>query len=72
MTENEMELIRTIRNSKDPAKAMVTAMDMIARFVAGESLEDIAASYGIVMTADGRFERASNFVATCDEAKSVR
>ena len=58
MTENEMELIRTIRNSKDPAKAMVTAEDMIARFVAGESLEDIAASYGIVMTADGRFERA--------------
>ena len=23
-----------------------------------ESVEDIAASYGIVMTADGRFERA--------------
>ena len=58
MTENEMELIRTIRNSKDPAKAMVTAVEMITRFVAGESLEDIAASYGIVMTADGRFERA--------------
>jgi hypothetical protein len=58
MTENEMKLIRTIRNSKDPAKAMTGAMDMIARFVAGESLEDIAASYGIVMTADGRFERA--------------
>lgn len=58
MTENEMELIRTIRTSKDPAKAMVAAVDMIARFVAGESLEDIAASYGIVMTADGRFERA--------------
>ena len=58
MTQNEMELICTIRNSKDPAKAMARAMDMIARFVAGESLEDIAASYGIVMTADGRFERA--------------
>ena len=57
MTENEMELIRTIRNSKDPAKAMVTAVEMITRFVAGESLEDIAASYGIVMTADGRYER---------------
>ena len=57
MTENEMELIRTIRNSKDPAKAMAKAEDMIARFVAGESLEDIAASYGIVMTADGRIER---------------
>ena len=30
MTENEMELIRTIRNSKDPAKSMTRAMDMIA------------------------------------------
>ena len=56
MTENETELIRTIRNSKDPAKAMATAVDMIARFVAGEGLEDIAASYGIVMTAIGSFE----------------
>jgi hypothetical protein len=58
MTENEKELIRIIRNSKDPAKAMARVVDMIAKFVAGESLEDIAASYGIVMTADGRFERA--------------
>ena len=58
MTENEKELIRIIRNSKDPAKAMARVVDMIARFVAGESLEDIAASYGIAMTADGRFERA--------------
>lgn len=57
MTENEKELIRIIRNSKDPAKAMARVVDMIAKFVAGESLEDIAASYGIVMTADGRFER---------------
>ena len=58
MTENEKELIRIIRNSKDPAKAMARVVDMIAKFVAGESLEDIAASYGIVMTADVRFERA--------------
>ena len=57
MTENEKELIRIIRNSKDPAKVMARVVDMIAKFVAGESLEDIAASYGIVMTADGRFER---------------
>ena len=58
MTENEKEVIRIIRNSKDPAKVMARVVDMIAKFVAGESLEDIAASYGIVMTADGRFERA--------------
>ena len=57
MTENEKELIRIIRNSKDPAKAMARVVDMIAKFVAGESLEDIAASYGIEMTADGSFER---------------
>ena len=56
MTENEKELIRIIRNSKDPAKVMARVVDMIAKFVAGESLEDIAASYWIVMTAYGIFE----------------
>ena len=58
MTENEMELIRILREADDPTKALEVAMDMLTRYVAGESLEDIAASYGIVMTADGRFERA--------------
>lgn len=58
MTEYEMELIRTIRNSKDPAQAMATAVDMITRCATGEDIESIAASYGLTMTADGRFERA--------------
>ena len=58
MTENEMELIHTIRNAKDSAQAMATAVDMITRRAAGEDIESIAASYGHTMTADGRFERA--------------
>ena len=29
MTENEMEMIRIIRSSKDPAKAMEVALDML-------------------------------------------
>lgn len=57
MTENEMEMIRIIRSSKDPAKAMEVALDMLSRCATGESMESIAASYGIMMTADGRFEK---------------
>lgn len=56
MTENEMELIRTIRNAKDPAQAMATAVDMITRCAAGEDIESIAASYGLTMAAIGSFE----------------
>ena len=33
MTENEMELIRLIRESKDPAKAMVAAVEIICQFL---------------------------------------
>lgn len=58
MTENELELIRAIRESDDPAKAMETAMDMLSRFVAGESVESIAASYSLVQTATGSFVAA--------------
>ena len=36
MTENEMELIRLIRESKDPAKAMVTAVEIICQFLQGQ------------------------------------
>ena len=58
MTENEMELLRIIREADDPTKVAEVMMDILTRCVAGESLEDVAASYGIVMTADGRFKRA--------------
>lgn len=58
MRECEMELLRVIQEAPNPEKAMNVAMDILSRCVAGEDMESIAASYGIVMTADGRFERA--------------
>lgn len=33
MTENEKELVEMIRNSNDPAKAMVIAVDVIVDFL---------------------------------------
>ena len=53
MTENEKELIRIIREAKDPAKMQEVVTDMLTRYVAGESIESIAASYGLVKTATG-------------------
>lgn len=47
MTGNEMEMIRIIRNSKDPAKALYIAIDILSRFLAGETQKSIIASYDI-------------------------
>ena len=33
MTENEMKLIEVIRESSDPEKALVTAIEIILRFL---------------------------------------
>ena len=33
MTKNEQELIDIIRTSEDPQKAMVTAIDIICRYI---------------------------------------
>ena len=33
MSENELELINMIRESEDPAKAMVTAIEVICRYI---------------------------------------
>ena len=33
MRENELELIKIIRESEDPAKAMVTAIEVIRQFI---------------------------------------
>ena len=33
MTENEMELIRTIREAEDPAKALMAAIQIITEFL---------------------------------------
>lgn len=47
MTEFEVKLIRTIRETEDPAKAMAMVVDMIQRLIAGEDVRSIARSYGI-------------------------
>lgn len=47
MRECERELLRIIQEAKDPGKAIDTAMDILSRCVAGESMESIAASYGL-------------------------
>ena len=33
MSENELELINMIRESEDPAKAMVTAIEVILQYI---------------------------------------
>lgn len=47
MSEFKMELIRTIRDSKNPARTMEIAVDIMRRLIAGEDEQSIAASYGI-------------------------
>lgn len=56
MTENEKKLIRILREADDPTKAWEVTLDMLTRCVAGESLESIAASYGLVKTVTGFVE----------------
>ena len=46
MTEKDAKIIRLIRESKDPEKAMDIALDLLTRLLAGESIESIAASQG--------------------------
>ena len=33
MTKNEVELVKMVRESEDPAKAMVTAIEVIRQFI---------------------------------------
>ena len=51
MTHNEKQLIEMLREAPDPARAMKTAADILSRCAAGESLESIAASYGLDLAA---------------------
>ena len=53
MTENEKNLIRILREADDPIKAWEVMADMLTRCVAGESIESIAASYGLKQTDTG-------------------
>lgn len=47
LTKNELDLILTSKNSSDPAKALYIAIDILSRFLAGETQKSIMASYGI-------------------------
>ncbi len=58
MTQNEIELIRLIRESADPAKTLVMAADIMQRLINGDDIQSIAASYGLIMTATGNFVKA--------------
>lgn len=40
MTQNEMELIRIIRESEDPAKAMVMAIQIMTDFLAEHGIKE--------------------------------
>ena len=51
MTHNEKRLIEMLREAPDSAKAMETAVDILTRCAAGESLESIAASYTLDLAA---------------------
>ena len=53
MTKNEKKLIRILREADDPIKAWEVMADILTRCVAGESIESIAASYGLKQTATG-------------------
>lgn len=45
--ERERELVRMIRESKDPEKAIEVAIDVFTRMLAGEEPASIMARYGI-------------------------
>ena len=47
MRECELEMLRLIRESEDPVKTLVIAVDVMQRVIAGEDAQSIAASYGV-------------------------
>lgn len=49
MRECDLKLLRIIRESEDPAKAIVIAVDILQRVIAGEDEQSIAARYGVVL-----------------------
>ena len=51
MNHNETQLIKMLREAPDPAKATETAVDILTRCAAGESLESIVASYNLDLAA---------------------
>lgn len=47
LTRQEREMVQIIRNSGDPGKAMVVAIDIMQRMIAGEDPGSIMERYGI-------------------------
>ena len=47
LDEFEFKVLETIRNSKDPVKALGIAIDVVSRMLMGESHDSIMESYGI-------------------------
>jgi len=47
LTRNDRELLRLILTSPSPAETVAVLLDIFQRRAAGESIENIAASYGL-------------------------
>lgn len=47
VTANERELLQIIKDSADPARTVIGMMDILTRYIDGESPKSIMASYGI-------------------------
>ena len=47
LTQNDRELLRLILTNPNPAETVAVLLDIFQRRAAGESIENIAASYGL-------------------------
>ena len=47
MTTNERELIQLVRDSENPEKTMMYMIDIMTRFLKGESIDEIKAHCAI-------------------------
>ena len=47
LTQNDRELLRLILTSPNPAETVAVLLDIFQRRASGESIESIAASYGL-------------------------
>lgn len=56
LTRNDRELLRLILTSPNPAETLAVLFDIFQRRAAGESMESIAASYGL------DWEEVNNYV----------
>lgn len=57
ITTNNIEIFRIIKESKDPAKTLEALQDILSRLAEGESMEEIAISYGLNMERSAAAQR---------------